>query len=374
MPQVSTPRASVERRLNAEWDTLASVHMTASYQPRAGSVRREYDIIFDFSATPTGGGLKRLLAYVDYFSASGERVLFLVHPQTEEHLAGKTVEHEVVRRNPLARLWFDSRFVSRYGGRARWFFSYGIPIYGKVGDHNWLHVSNSLPFGLLGLTLDIKTFVRHFLLRERFVDCADNCSVVSGASEFTLDIYRKTTGWHRQFALLCNGLEALESASGSMRLPQAVAVGTSRYKRLDRTCAVLEQMKATRRLEKLLIVGNRGSVPPNVRRKPYVECLGVLPHEEVLQHLRKSQVFISTSEIENSSNAVLEALALCGTVVVSDIPSHRELIRKGAEQPFIVDGLRYLQVDAGACALDRSQHSWNKTISQMLSTMAALSE
>jgi hypothetical protein len=36
--------------------------------------------------------------------------------------------------------------------------------------------------------------------------------------------------------------------------------------------------------------------------------------------------------------------------------------------------LRYLQVDAGAYALDRSQYSWNKTISHMLSTMAALSD
>jgi glycosyltransferase involved in cell wall biosynthesis len=337
-------------------------------------MRREYDIIFDFSASPVGGGLKRLLAYADYFAASGGSVLFLVHPQIEEYMAAKAVKYEVVRRRPLARLWFDPRFVSRYGGRARWFFSYGIPIYGKVGDHNWLHVSNTLPFGLLGLTLDIKTFVRQFLLRERFVAYADNCLVVSGASEFTLDVYRKTTGWRRQFVLLRNGLEDFGSAGSSMRLPQAMAVGTSRYKRLDRTCVIVERMQATRPLEKLLIVGALESIPPAVRRKPYVACLGPLPHKQVLQHMRQSQVFISTSEIENSSNAVLEALALSGTVVVSDIPSHRELIGSGVGQPLVVDGLPYLQVDAGACALDLSQYSWNKTISHMLSTMAALAD
>jgi glycosyltransferase involved in cell wall biosynthesis len=337
-------------------------------------MRREYDIIFDFSASPVGGGLKRLLAYVDHFAVSGERVLFLIHPQTEEHLAGKTVKHEVVRRRPLARLWFDPRFVSRYGGRARWFFSYGIPIYGKVGDHNWLHVSNSVPFGLLGLTLDIKAFAGNFLLRERFVACADNCSVVSGESEFTLDIYRKTTGWRRQFVLLRNGMEAFENGSGANRLPQAITVGTSRYKRLDRTCAVLERMQATRRLERLLVVGNLETIPLSVRRKPYVACLGILPRQQVLQHLRQSQVFISTSEIENSSNAVLEALTLCGTVVASDIPSHRELIGNGVGQPLVVDGLPYLQVDAGACALDLSQYSWNRTICHMLSAMAPLAD
>ena len=334
-------------------------------------VRLEYDIIFDFSASPVGGGLRRLQAYVDHLASGGERVLFLVHPQTEAYIAGKRVVYEVVRRRPMTRLWFDPRYVSQYGGRTRWFFSYGIPIYGKVGDYNWLHVSNALPFGLSGLTLDIKTLVGNFLLRKRFVACADNCSIVSAESEFVLNIYQKTTSWSRQFVLLRNGMEALDSDSGGARLPQAIAVGTSRYKRLDRTCAVLERMRATRRLDKLLIVGNLGSIPLSVRRKPYVECTGILPRDQVLQHLRQSQVFISTSEIENSSNAVLEALALGGTVVVSDIPSHRELIGNGVGQPLLVDGLRYLQVDAGVCALDLSQYSWNKTISQMLSTMSA---
>jgi glycosyltransferase involved in cell wall biosynthesis len=347
--------------------------MTAFHRLRAGRTRREYDIIFDFSASPVGGGLKRLLAYADHFAARQGRVLFLVHPQVEEHIAGKAVKYEVVRRRPLARLWFDPRFVSRYGGRSHWFFSYGIPIYGKVGDHNWLHVSNSLPFGLLGLTLDIWAFASNFLLRERFVASADNCSVVSGESAFTLDIYRKTTGWRREFAVLRNGIEPFDRVNHATRLPQAISVGTSSYKRLDRTCAVLEQMQATRRLEKLLIVGNIESIPPSVKRRPYVECLGILPRQQVLQHMRQSQVFISTSEIENSSNAVLEALALGETVVLSDIPSHRELIGNGAGQPLVVDGRRYLQLDAGACTLDFSQYSWNKTISYMLSTMATLS-
>ena len=223
-------------------------------------------------------------------------------------------------------------------------------------------------------SIDFKAFVRSFLLRERFVAYADSCSVVSGESEFTLDIYRKTTGWRRQFVLLPNGVEAFAHNNEGTRLPQAIAVGNHRYKRLDRTCAVFERIRATRPLEKLLIVGELERMPSSARKKPYVECLGVLPHPQVLQHLMQSQVFISTSEIENSSNAVLEALALCGTVVVSDIPSHRELVGKCAGQPLVVDGLRYLQVDAGAYALDRSQYSWNKTISHMLSTMAALSD
>jgi glycosyltransferase involved in cell wall biosynthesis len=336
-------------------------------------IRRPYDIIFDFSASPVGGGLRRLLAYADYFATGGERVLFLVHPQTEGHIAAKNVSYQIVRRTPLARLLFDQRHLSQYVGRSRWFFSYGIPIYDKVGDHNWLHASNALPFQLVGITMDIKTLVRNLLLRARFAACADNCSVVSGESEFVLDIYRKTTGWCRCFTLLRNGMDAFDSGSSGTRLPQAIAVGTSGYKRLDRTCAVLERMQATRPLEKLLIVGDRDSVPPSARGKPYLACLGALPHQQVLQHMRQSQVFISTSEIENSSNAVLEALALCETVVVSDIPSHRELVGSDAAQPLVVDGLRYLQVDAGACPLDLSQYSWKRTISHMLSTMADLS-
>jgi len=337
-------------------------------------MRWDYDIIFDFSASPVGGGLKRLQAYVKHFAASRERVLFLVHPHAEEHIARENVQYEVVRRKPLARLWFDQSFVCRYGGRARWFFSYGIPIYGKVGEYNWLHVSNSLPFGLLGLTLDIRSFVSNFLLRERFVACADNCSVVSGESEFTLDIYRKTTGWNRELVLLRNGMEAIDGEGDSPRLAQAIAVGTSRYKRLDRTCAVMESLRATRPLERLLVVGNVEGIPLGVRRKPYAACLGVLPRPQVLREMRQSQVFISTSEIENSSNAVLEALALGGTVVLSDIPSHRELIGKRQVESFAVDGLRYLLLDAGACALDLSEYSWDRIIARMLSFMQRASE
>jgi len=336
-------------------------------------MRREYDIIFDFSASPVGGGLRRLLAYADHFAASGERVLFLVHPQTEGHVAGKNVKYQVVRRRALARLFCDRRHVSHYRGRARWFFSYGIPIYDNVGDYNWLHVSNALPFQLAGVTLDIKTLARNLLLRERFVACAETCSVVSGESDFVLDIYQQTTGWRRQFTLLRNGMEAVGRDSGRTRLPLAIAVGTSGYKRLDRTCAVFERMQATRPLEKLLIVGGLEGIPHSVGDKPYATPLGVLPRQQVLHHMRESQVFISTSEIENSSNAVLEALALCETVVLSDIPSHRELIPNGAGQPFVLDGLRYLNVDASVFALDLSQYSWRNTISHMLSTMTALS-
>ncbi|MGA9652290.1 MAG: hypothetical protein WBV96_00125, partial [Polyangia bacterium] len=131
----------------------------------------------------------------------------------------------------------------------------------------------------MGLTVDLREFVCNFLLRERFVASADNCTVVSGESEFTLDIYRRTTDWRREFVLLRNGMEALDSGNGTTRLPHAIAVGTSRYKRLDRTCAALERMQATRRLEKLLIVGNLDSIPLSVKRKPYVECLGILPLE-----------------------------------------------------------------------------------------------
>src|SRR5208283_4079802 len=49
--------------VDRKWVTLASVPMTAFHRLRAGRTRREYDIIFDFSASPVGGGLKRLLAY-----------------------------------------------------------------------------------------------------------------------------------------------------------------------------------------------------------------------------------------------------------------------------------------------------------------------
>ncbi len=58
-----------------------------------------------------------------------------------------------------------------------------------------------------------------------------------------------------------------------------------------------------------------------------IHFLGPQTHLKTLKSIYKSDVLINYSESEGSSNAVLEALCLGTTCVLSDIPSNRELAR-----------------------------------------------
>jgi glycosyltransferase involved in cell wall biosynthesis len=58
-----------------------------------------------------------------------------------------------------------------------------------------------------------------------------------------------------------------------------------------------------------------------------IHFLGPQTHLKTLKLIYESDIFINYSESEGSSNAVLEALCLGTTCVLSDIPSNRELAR-----------------------------------------------
>jgi glycosyltransferase involved in cell wall biosynthesis len=58
-----------------------------------------------------------------------------------------------------------------------------------------------------------------------------------------------------------------------------------------------------------------------------INFLGPQTHLQTLKAIYESDIFINFSESEGSSNAVLEALCLGTTCVLSDIPSNRELAR-----------------------------------------------
>ncbi len=56
-----------------------------------------------------------------------------------------------------------------------------------------------------------------------------------------------------------------------------------------------------------------------------VKLTGLIPREQVYRHLLGSDVFVSTSRVEGMPIAVLEAMACRCPVILSDIPSHREV-------------------------------------------------
>ena len=56
-----------------------------------------------------------------------------------------------------------------------------------------------------------------------------------------------------------------------------------------------------------------------------VKFTGLIPREKVFEHLLNADLFLSTSRGEGLPIAVLEAMACCRPVLLSDIPPHREI-------------------------------------------------
>ena len=67
----------------------------------------------------------------------------------------------------------------------------------------------------------------------------------------------------------------------------------------------------------------------------YVSLINGLPHDEVLNQLSKSDIFLLPSLEEGISNAVLEAMALRIPVISTDCGGMKEVIRSG-ENGFII--------------------------------------
>ena len=287
-----------------------------------------YDIIFDFSVSPVGGGLKRLLEYIKYFDQSQAKVLFLVHPRTCEILKGyKNVHIDYVSRSIVKRLLFDSSYVSRYRDKSKCFFSYGIPIYQRMSNLDWFHLSNTLPFAYKKCSVSRVSKLKNFLLFRMFKKGASNPDIVSAESQFSLDLYSSRCGKPKESIILRNGVDSIHFNNESIpeRLPTVLTVGVEGYKRIVKVFNEFLNMRKTMGIEKLIIVGPLKKVPKYIVQTDGVRVTGQIAKEEITPLYSTSQFYISASEIENSSNAVIEAVAGGATCILSKIPSHLEM-------------------------------------------------
>jgi glycosyltransferase involved in cell wall biosynthesis len=82
---------------------------------------------------------------------------------------------------------------------------------------------------------------------------------------------------------------------------------------------------------RLVYVGDgvlRNSIIAEIRKaslEDQIELTGLIPREKVFEQLLGADLFISTSRGEGLPISVLEAMACCCPVVLSDIPPHREI-------------------------------------------------
>ena len=337
---------------------------------------KRYDIVFDFSSSPSGGALLRIEAYASFFSDSALETLFFVHREIAQRIQkfkGINVV-PVDNKSNLAKALGIGKYLNVLEEKPYWFYSYGIPLSRPVGENNWFHISNILPLYLDKVSTSFSLYLKMYLYKLHLKFRSSNCDIVSAESNFSLDLYSKHICSFTHQVLLKNGVSDRvidDDICNKLSYNYAVAVGTYNYKRLDITYKVFRSIKDEYKLKNIIIVGNVDNVPENIKCQEDVELISYLNDKEYFLTLARADIFISTSIVENSSNAVLEGLILSKKIIISDIPSHREILTFANGSNRNIVGYDMLVFDKKSISLNKFQ-SWHLIINKMLSEMKIL--
>ena len=178
------------------------------------------------------------------------------------------------------------------------------------------------------------------------------------------------------FSVFPNGFNELEYKNVLRRVNDeehyAITIGTYRYKQISIAFRLFKflQEKDTK-LQKFLIIGNRDDLPHEVRTNDQVVVDIGSNRESLIQWLSNAEYYISASQIESSSIATLEGLILSKSVVLSDIPSHREMLKNIEFEEIYVERINALFLMASFECDTRfpSVFSWNLTNQKLYETL-----
>lgn len=312
--------------------------------------------LFNFSASPAGGGLVRLRETAKWFDGHGGAT-FLVHAKALEAVSrySNCNRHIGIQPDKLRRLFADGNYlpgVIRQIGVPDVYFSYGIPLFYSVARINWLHVSNALTLTRDRYGMPFRRHFEHQLLGKRLVRSLKHAHIASAESEFALGLLRMAkgnTGSVNKYVVIDNGcaddlFDRQECGVQVEPSSYAVTIGTAPYKRLEQALAVFGALQRSHpSLDRFKVVGDRSQIPRKVLRDGRVDALGSgIESQELYSMLERAKYYISTSGIENSSVAATEAMLLCENVVLSNIPSHREAVRDTEQVELCVSGVGVL--------------------------------
>jgi len=329
-----------------------------------------YDIIFDFSSSPERGGLRRLVAYLRYFENKNLNVLFLVSSRSGLKDRTGKVEVRVIEKGVFQNALLISSYLKKYVGSARWFFSYGIPITMKVGQRNWLHISNVLPFYIgrctLGMTLTLKMALR----RWQFGWCAFQHDVYSAESQNSINEYRRITKASGRPVVLGNSSE-LDGAipTNLKKEPYAIVLGTTSYKRVDQTYELFRMHGEKLGIKRLRIVGQSKNILRRISDDPTVEIVEFIPERDLVFALATAKYFISSSEVENSPTAALEGIAVTGSAILRKIPAIVELLGDSDHEEIDCNGVKYVLLESRRQLSLATDVSWSQIVEKMLDVM-----
>lgn len=332
----------------------------------------ENRFLFNFAASRSEGGYKRLYEYAKWFNGHGG-AWFAIHPLCAAlQVQFRRNRFFIVRQSNLQRLfddWTYLRSICSILGQPDLYYSYGIPLYYPVGRVNWSHLNNVLTLGTHSAPLSpfLRLKLRFLGLRMRrgfaFAD------VVSAESRYSLGLLR-AEGIGSPFLSVNGSDDELTSLRGGPTDQQdnvATVVGTYSYKALGESYRVFQMLKKKNRDLKLMIIGNPGDIPRDLRRKQDVIVRGVLGRPEVIGSLRRSRYYISTTHVENSYNCASEGVFLAAESYISAIGPHWELLAGESFEQMSLAGVSKPLLHVSRAELSGlNLSSWDGVVGEMI--------
>ena len=294
--------------------------------------------LFNFSSYYSGGGLRRLIESASWFDMN-EGAQFIINKKAlsaVKKYSKKNVYH-LVSPTRLERLINDGGYINsilQNINKPDVYFSYGIPIPFNIGKENWFHISNATSLMTEKIDLPFKRKIEMSFLKKRILRSLRFVQIVSGESKYTLNLLRHNINLEDKdifFHVFPNGFSQTELGKDikkdRFKEYYAITIGTYRYKQISLACDMFQSLKRKNpKLEKFIIIGNKKEIPRKVLKNHFLEVDDFDDRERLIKLLSNAEYYISASQIENSSIAALEGLIFSKNVVLSDIPSHRELL------------------------------------------------
>ena len=187
------------------------------------------------------------------------------------------------------------------------------------------------------------------ILKRRIIKSIKYTHIATGESEFSVNLLKEHINKRNlkcHYDVLPNGydintLKEIVNKKREVLSKYAVTIGTYKYKKVKVAIELFHQIKEANNLKKLVIVGRTNNIPKSVINDKFVEIKPSLSRKNLLSLLYSAEYYISASQIENSSNAVLEALLLSKNIILSDIPSHNEMLRNFKTKKIILNNLKF---------------------------------
>ncbi len=302
-------------------------------------MNKKHKWLLNFSSSTVGGGLIRILETIKWFD-SNNGAYFIVNNKIKDLISmhNKNNKYFFVSDNKLKRLLSDGYYIPRIIdeiGIPDVYFSYGIPVFKKIGKINWIHISNALSLKTDKISLPLKTLIQMLILKKRIIKSISYADIATGESEFSVNLLKQEASKRNfkcHYDVLPNGcditsIKDIINKKRDLLVKYAVTIGTYKYKKIKVALELFHQIKEANNLKKFIIVGSANNIPRSVINDKFVEILPSISRENLLNLLYNAEYYISTSQIENSSNAVLEALLLSKNIILSNIPSHNEMLK-----------------------------------------------